>query len=163
GLETAGDKLQGAAASVDQARADIERRKAESGKQLDSAGGGLAKARQMIRQGGPDLEKRFASASGHVAQARADLDAKEAEMEAKRAKLAQGTVYVYPAPEKTPPRFWIRKATFSGTHVIDGETFALEGTATNLCSDLAQLGEDATIELSLKAGGKKITARVRAT
>ncbi len=79
-----------------------------------------------------------------------------------KVKRKYGTLYHFPEPTGTPPRVWIKKASISGSHTIEGELFRIQGSAVNLTTDLAAVGEECRVDLTLEAGAKKISIHIRA-
>lgn len=76
-----------------------------------------------------------------------------------KVKGPSGTTYLFGAPADVPPKVWVRKVAFSGSH----GSYRLEGRAQNISSDLARVGQDMTVSLQFEDGAHAIAVEVRAT
>lgn len=66
-----------------------------------------------------------------------------------------GTRFDFSAKE---PAVWIRKASFSGRTVVEGEPFQIAGRAENLCSDISLIGEAARVAFELRGADSRVSA-----
>ncbi|HEX6884488.1 MAG TPA: hypothetical protein VF530_14020 [Planctomycetota bacterium] len=76
-----------------------------------------------------------------------------------KVKMPTGTVYAFPPEEPREPKLWIKRASFKGGMTMDGEPFALTGTAQDLSSAPALTGQG-TLELRIESGEKRIVSTV---
>jgi hypothetical protein len=74
----------------------------------------------------------------------------------------RGAIYAFPVPEEPrQPRVWIKKGTFKGAVTLQGEKGTIEGSATNLSSDPALVGEEGRLEVRLAAGARILTLAIK--
>ncbi len=77
-----------------------------------------------------------------------------------KAAVEKGHVYDFPAPEgPVPPAFWAESVRFSGIFPVQGSEFALEGTVTDLATDVDYTGKPVVMEFKVSKDGKTISGR----